>query len=259
MRVVTVMSVAAVLALPAFASAWSQEVVEDFATEGSTDATATNTGQISDYTQQTKTNTGNIESTLTTVPPTTGDFSGDATSGNDNFLNPMPPFKQVQNALKSTDFDSGPNAALGGGDQTLQSTANNLYGQNPATNPGNDPVLDSQDGVLRVSSNIQGMAIDNLQQLETRLQQVTQLVTDLGKANSITAVAAINARLSIAAVAVEAQAAQAANLAAIATAQSEINRENEAQAMRNEHLQTASLFTNTVPGLIAQGGGSGAN
>ena len=265
-RLVLKAGLVAAMSLPACRAAHAQVAVEDVPTETSTGEIAGYTQQLVNPSQQTQTNTGNtatntqnIEATLQNVPPTSSYFQGDSGAGaSDSIINPMPDVSNVTSALNWQTVSTGQaGIQMGGGDGTLSSTATSLYGQNPPPKPGTDPVLDAQDGVLRVSSNIQGMAIDNLKQLQARLQAINDLISALSNAKDITTVETINARLSIAAVAVEAQEAQAANLTAIATAQSEINRENEAQAMRNEHVQTETLFSSLIGGLGGSMSGGG--
>ena len=249
MRFVLRAGLLAVIALPAAQAASAQGYP---VYDTGTDQLTQNTGSTVQPTKDTAAATKSIQNTLQSVPSMSNYFPGVGdTAANDSILNPMPSVSAVTSALNFQTLDTGQqNIQMGGGDCTIFTTSNYLYTQNPQPKPNTtDPVLDAQDGVLRVSSNIQGMALDNLTQLQARLQGINDLVTALNNAHDITTVAAINAKLSIAAVAVEAQQAQAANLTAIATAQSEINRENEAQAMRNEHVQTASLFSGFLKGL----------
>ena len=144
--------------------------------------------------------------------------------------NPMPKSENVMTELETK------------APPTLTDAGQKIYGQDNSGTTGSDPVLIAQDTTMKVSSNIQGMAVDNLNGLQQRLQKLDDMNQQLAKATSITEINAINGRIAVESIAVQAQQAQAANLVALATAQAEINRESEAQAMRQEHTQTAGLF-----------------
>ena len=208
-----------------------------YATSQSTQNISADTDQLVPSSNQIQTNTLNTanstQSTYTTITnvPDVADMFTDQDSP--AVQNQMPTSANVQAALNS----KAP---------TLTNDGQTMYGQNPANNPGTDPILIAQDTVMKVSSNIQGMAIDNLHALEQRLQDLAEMNQALKTANSITAVDAINARIAVESLAVQAEQAQAGNLAALATAQAEINRENEAQAMRSEHSLTGQMFASAT-------------
>ena len=203
----------------------------------------TNTNNTATNTQNTATNTLNTYKTITTVPDVTQIFTDQDDS-------------TVQNQMPNA---SGIESALSSNSPTLTKDGQTMYGQNPTNTPGTDPILVAQDTVMKVSSNIQGMAIDNLNALGQRLQELSEMNTALKSAASITAVDAINGRIAVESLAVQAEQAQAANLNALAVAQAEINRENEAQAMRNEHTQTVQMFASAAAPVATSITGSSSN
>ncbi|MGI4795966.1 MAG: type IV secretion system protein, partial [Janthinobacterium lividum] len=226
------------------------------ATARSTLATATSaaaidktTGLIEDDTKQIQTNTSNTATNtlntykmFTATHDVTAIFKDD---DSDTVKNVMPD-TGVSDASSSDSIVKQVSFAK----PMLTTAGNTLYGQNnvptTALSSDADPVLLAQDAAQKVSANIQGMAVANLNALKLRLSQLSEMNTALSSATSITQVETINGAIAAETVAVQAEQAQAENLVALATAQAEINRENEAQAMRLEHKQTASLFTAAV-------------
>lgn len=254
----SLLAAAVIAGILSFASgARAQWAVVDAPTEANTLATSESTQSISADTQnisrdsdQIQTNTQNTAQhtldtykTITTIPDVTQMFTNQDDS-------------KVQNQMPDT---SGIQSALNSKSPTLTQDGQTMYGQNPANTPGTDPILIAQDTVMKVSSNIQGMAIDNLNALAQRLKELSDMNDALKSAASITAVDAINGRIAVESLAVQAEQAQAANLNALAVAQAEINRENEAQAMRNEHTQTVQMFASAAAPAATSITGSSSN
>ncbi len=247
-------AVAAVLGTLCFSQcAHAQWEVQDAVTEGNTSLiptisttasaisttadtiSSTDTG-IHNDTTATARSTADTLTMFKDVPDVTNEFQDDDAT-------------TVQNAMP----DSGINPSGTSSSTTVASAlsfqnpgivdgSSTFYGQNNTGSPGTDPVLVAQDTIQKVSANIQAMAAANLNALKQRLNLLNEMSQALSSASDITHVTAINGRIAVEGIAVQAEQAQAANLVALATAQAEINRENEAQAMRQEHTKTSSLF-----------------
>lgn len=230
-------------------SAHAQEEVWDIDTEYNTgliegNETAINktTAEIAQTDQTIQTNTNNTAkntlntyTTITTAPKDVQTMFSDQDDAD------------VQNAMPDSG-DSGTASssvasALSFTNPSLSSAGETFYKQNNTKGSfGTDPILVAQDTIQRVSANIQAMAAANLNALKKRLSDLQEMDDKLASAASITEVNAITGRISVESIAVQAEQAQAANLVALATAQAEINRENEAQAMRQEHTKTSAMF-----------------
>lgn len=233
--------------------------VGDGITEANTGATANTTTKIEgdtyateNNTKDTATNTQNAYKMFTATHDVTSIFSK---NDGDTVQNVMPDTgvtsdsaSAVANIAKEVSYKS----------PMLTTAGKTFYDQNNTVSTGTDdsssptdPVLIAQDAAQKVSSNIQGLAAANLNALKQRLSDLDEMSGALTKAQSITEVETINGRIAVETIAVQAEQAQAANLVAIATAQAEINRENEAQAMRQEHKQTAGMFSTALTGAAA--------
>lgn len=211
----------------------------DMATD--TSVISENTTQISNDTDSISTNTSNTATntlnayTMFTTPTDVQSMFGEQDQS--SVQNPMP-----DPGLSGSTSSSSIVAALSFNNPKLVGSGQTFYGQNNTGNAGTDPVLVAQDTVQRISANIQAMAAANLVALQQRLTQLSAMNTALSQATSIMQVDAISGRIAVESIAVQAQQAQAANLVALATAQAEINRENEAQSMRQEHTKTSAMF-----------------
>ena len=241
----------AVLGLLCFGRcAHAQWEVQDAVTEANTAAISATADTISSIDNQTQTNTYNTSNNTYNTAKSTADTYSMFTAAHD-VTNKFPENDDahVQNAMPDTGITPGSSSST----STISSAlsfqnpgtidgSSTFYGQNNTGSPGTDPVLVAQDTVQKVSANIQAMAAANLNALKQRLTDLSEMNTALSAAKDITEVSAITGRISVEGIAVQAEQAQAANLVALATAQAEINRENEAQAMRQEHTKTSSLF-----------------
>ena len=163
--------------------------------------------------------------------------------------------------------NSMPTASVGGGGDQLESDisynspqltatgqtifAQNNFGMTMGTDTGTDPEAAAVKAQLTTAANIQGMAHDNLAALQARLAELSDMNNQLAGATNITAIEAIRGRIEVESLMVQTQEAQASNLAALASAQQEIDKENDAQAIRQEHQQTASLFQSAARGVGA--------
>ncbi|MGI4797070.1 MAG: type IV secretion system protein [Janthinobacterium lividum] len=194
----------------------------------------TNTDNTATNTKNTATNTLNTYTTITTAPTDVQNMFANQDEAN------------IQNAMPDSG-DSGTASssvvsALSFASPSLSDAGKTFYSQNNTGNAGIDPILVAQDTVQKISANIQAMAAANLNALKLRLGALQDMDDKLAAAKSITEVNAITGRIAVESIAVQAEQAQAANLVALATAQAEINRENEAQAMRQEHTKTSAMF-----------------
>ena len=207
---------------------FAQELVTDPPVETSTGTIADDSDQIQTNTGSTATATQNTYTMLTTPPALVQSMFADQDQGTQ--LNPMPTSTQV---LANINYKT-PNSTQ---------TGQTIYTQNNTDLTGTDPESTNLKNTIITSTNIQGMAIDNLTALQNRLAEITGMSQKLATASSITQVAAITGRIALETLAVQAQEAQAANLNALATAQNELNLTNREQAIRQEHQQTAALFS----------------
>ena len=134
---------------------------------------------------------------------------------NSTLENPMP----AVNAL----------AGLMGGQTTPTGSGASYYTQNhiytpPGVSPYNSQLTANAQGI----ANIEGIASSNLAAIQSRLQELPNLESDLNAASSITQVNAINGRIAAESQFVQAQQAQAANLQVLA---------NEQQAAQQQQQQ----------------------
>lgn len=220
--------------------------------EGDTTAIQTNTKTTATNTGSTATNTLDAYKMFTAPHDVTSIFTK---NDGDTVQNVMPDTgvtadsaTSVANIATEVSFKSPMLTAAG---KTFYDQNNTVStGTDDSSNP-TDPVLIAQDAAQKVSSNIQGLAAANLNALKQRLSDLDEMSGALTNAKSITEVETINGRIAVETIAVQAEQAQAANLVAIATAQAEINRENEAQAMRQEHKKTAGMFSSALTGAAA--------
>jgi hypothetical protein len=171
-----------------------------------------------------------MQSMFTNPSNVTGMFPG----LNSSFLqNPMPSASSMPGQL----FGSG-------GMSANAQTFFNLNHTFSAT--GSDPQATYLNRAPISTANIQGIAATNLQALEQRLANLTQMQTELQGATDIKQVAAINGRIAIEGNAIQGQQAQANNLLALAQAQVQADQQSQLATIRQGHEQAAAMFTGTL-------------
>jgi len=148
--------------------------------------------------------------------------------------NPMP----AANAL----------AGLLGGQTVPTGTGASYYNQNhvytpPGVSPYNSQLTANAQGI----ANIEGIASSNLAAIQSRLQELPNLESDLNTASSITQVDAINGRIAAESQFVQAQQAQAANLQVLANEQQAAQLQKGQEIYEREQSQ-ASFQLATVDG-----------
>ena len=142
-------------------------------------------------------------------------------------------------------------AGLAGGQTTPSGTGATFYNQNHIYTPTNSSV-DSTQLVSNAQSiaNIEGIASTNLSAIQTRLQELPNLESDLNAASSITQVNAINGRIAAESQFVQAQQAQAANLQVLASEQQASQLQQQQELKQEDYnnvqsmLQTSATSTN---------------
>ena len=184
-----------------------------------------------------------------------GTFAGDDSSQ----TNPMPSVSASQGTSNCT------NAGQAQGDALQQAVSyvgpclttsgttfynNNNFGLTMGSDVAKDPEAAAEQTQMTTAANIQGMAHDNLLSLQNRLQELSDMNSKLQGAKDITTVEAIRARIEVESLMVQTEQAQASNLAALASAQQEIDKENDAQAIRQEHQTTASGYSSLISSII---------
>lgn len=221
------------------------EVVTDIGTDTLT-SDATNINSDAD-TIKSDTNKINTNTAILNENKDPGTFVGDS----DSQTNPMPSVSQSGgqgDALQQAVSYQNPQLTTSG----TQFYNNNNFGLSMGTDTGTDPEAVAEKTQLTTAANIQGMAHDNLLSLQNRLQELSDMNSKLQQANNITTIEAIRARIEVESLMVQTEQAQASNLAALASAQQEIDKENDAQAIRQEHQTTAASYTS----LMSQTGGN---
>ena len=148
---------------------------------------------------------------------------------NSTLENPMP----AANAL----------AGLAGGQTTPSGTGSTFYNQNHIYTPTNSSV-DSTQLVSNAQSiaNIEGIASTNLSAIQTRLQELPNLESDLNAASSITQVNAINGRIAAESQFVQAQQAQAANLQVLASEQQASQLQQQQELKQEDYNNVQSML-----------------
>ena len=146
---------------------------------------------------------------------------------NSTLENPMP----AVNAL----------AGLMGGQTTPTGTSASYYTQNhiytpPGASPYNSQLTANAQGI----ANIEGIASSNLAAVQSRLQELPNLESDLNAASSITQVDAINGRIAAESQFVQAQQAQAANLQVLANEQQASQMQQGQEIYEHEQSQATS-------------------
>jgi hypothetical protein len=157
---------------------------------------------------------------------------------NSTLENPMP----AANAL----------AGLMGGQTTPTGTSASYYTQNhiytpPGASPYNSQLTANAQGI----ANIEGIASSNLAAVQSRLQELPNLESDLNAASSITQVDAINGRITAESQFVQAQQAQAANLQVLANEQ----QASQQQQQQEQFQEDANNFVATMRQAAASNGG----
>jgi hypothetical protein len=121
-------------------------------------------------------------------------------------------------------------AGLVGGTSSGAGAASTFYMQNHIYSPTNGTAESTQlNNNAQAIGNIEGMAQTNLSAIQTRLQELPNLESDIQSATSITQVSAINGRIATESQFVQAQQAQAANLQVLAMEQSQANQQQIAE------------------------------
>jgi len=157
---------------------------------------------------------------------------------NSTLENPMP----AANAL----------AGLLGGQTAPTGTGASYYTQNhiytpPGVSPYNSQLTANAQGI----ANIEGIASSNLVAIQSRLQELPNLESDLNAASSITQVDAINGRIAAESQFVQAQQAQAANLQVLANEQ----QASHQQQQQEQFQADANSFVATMRQAAASNGG----
>ena len=173
-----------------------------------------------------------------------GTFAGDDSSQ----TNPMPSVSASQGTSNCT------NAGQAQGDALQQAVSyvgpclttsgttfynNNNFGLTMGSDVAKDPEAAAEQTQMTTAANIQGMAHDNLLSLQNRRQEMSDMNSKMG--------------IEVESLMVQTEQAQASNLAALASAQQEIDKENDAQAIRQEHQTTASGYSSLISSIIPSG------
>lgn len=157
---------------------------------------------------------------------------------NSTLENPMP----AANAL----------TGLLGGQTTPTGTGASYYTQNHIyTPPGGSPYNNQLTANAQGIANVEGIASSNLAAIQSRLQDLPNLESDLNAASSITQVAAINGRIATESQFVQAQQAQAANLQVLANEQ----EASQQQQQQEQFQEDANSFVTIMRQAAASNGG----
>jgi conjugal transfer/entry exclusion protein len=132
-------------------------------------------------------------------------------------------------------------AGLVGGSTVPSGTASTFYNQNHVYSP-TDGSADSERLISNGQSiaNIMGIASTNLQAVQTRLQDLPNLESDIQAATSINQVTAVNGRIAAESQFVQGQQVQAANLQVLASEQqqAQIQQQQELQQEDNSNFES---------------------
>jgi Type IV secretion system proteins len=147
----------------------------------------------------------------------------------------------LQNPVPNTTMLPGlldglsPPSMLGG---NLGSLAQQYLGQNQVYQPqGTDFEAQQLRADANSTAEIQAVATQNLQALQARAADLTQIQNQLNSAGTIQQVASVQARLAAEQNYVQTQTAQAENLRILAAAQTQVDREAQQQAERQSEDQ----------------------
>jgi type IV secretion system protein VirB5 len=134
-----------------------------------------------------------------------------------------------------------------GAPATMSGNAQAFFNLNHAyTATGTDPQAAYLNRAPVSIANIMGIAATNLQSIEQRLANLTEMQRELQGATDIKQVASINGRIAIESNAIQGQQAQAQNLMAMANAQAQADQQSQLQTVRRGHEQAAAMFTSTL-------------
>jgi hypothetical protein len=157
---------------------------------------------------------------------------------NQTIQNPLPAVNSLARLLGGQTAPTGVGAAY--------YNQNHVYTPT-GTTPFNTQLTANAQGI----ANIEGLASSNLSAIESRLQQLPNLESDLNAATSITQVNAINGRIAAESQFVQAQQAQATNLRVLASEQ----QASQQQQQQEQFQQDATSFVTTMKQAAAANGG----
>lgn len=162
----------------------------------------------------------------------------------------IPNLSSIAPGLQSSSIENpmpAANALTGllGGTTTPSGTASSYYQQNHIYTPTDGSTTSTQlNNNANSIANIEGMAVQNLTAIQSRLSQIPDLESSLSSASSITQVDAINGRIMAESQFVQGQQAQATNLQVLAAEQ------QASQAQQQQELKQED-YTNTMSALQA--------
>lgn len=145
----------------------------------------------------------------------------------------------MQNPLPTVSQAAGQIAGAG---NTLNSYGQQFASMNQYTATGSDPVGTSLQQRTASLANIQGIAAQNLDSINERLNNLDQMKDELSNATDITQISAINGRIAVENQAIQAQAAAAQNLQMMAQAQMANQQVQEEEAGRADELKAAAWW-----------------
>jgi hypothetical protein len=144
-------------------------------------------------------------------------------------------------------------AGLVGGSVTPSGVASAYYNQNhiyTATN--GSPAANQLNANGQTIANIEGLASTNLSAIQSRLQNLPNLESDIQSATSINQVTAINCRIAAESQFVQSQQAQAANLQVLASEQ----QASQQQQQQEQFQADASSYVTQMQEAAASNGGN---
>jgi hypothetical protein len=143
-------------------------------------------------------------------------------------------------------------AGLVGGTSSGSSAATTFYTQDHVYTPTDgSPQSTMLNNNAESIANIEGMAQTNLSAIQTRLQELPNLESDIQAATSINQVTAINGRIQAESQFVQGQQAQAANLQVLATEQAQ----SEQQQQQEKFDEDQTNLTSELQSAAAANGG----
>ena len=179
-----------------------------------------------------------LQNTYTMFTSPTGIMNMATGMENQAIENPMPLADSVSGLMGGT--------SMGGAAASAFYTQNHVYSPTNATAESNQLNNNAQ-----AIANIEGMAQTNLIAIQTRLQDLPNLESDIQTATSITQVSAINGRIAAESQFVQGQQAQASNLQVLANEQSQANQQQVAEKtdedMTNYSAELQSAASGGVP------------
>lgn len=144
----------------------------------------------------------------------------------------------IQNPLPSVEQATSEISGVG---NTLNSYGQNFYNQNNQYAPiGSDPVANGMTQRATSLANIQGIAANNLESINERLNDLSEMKETLSGATDITQVSAINGRIQAENQAIQAQSAAAQNLQTMAQAQIAQQELQQQEWARQDDLKAAT-------------------